>query len=89
MISESQPSNFGPMDIFLDKSDDTVMVAVDVRDYKGSISPQYAKAAVLLTFPDDLAWLMLGLEAPENYTYVRSFATYNEYCSWINQNIES
>ena len=88
IISSDQPGNYGPMDILYDTSDDTVMIALDVRDYEGGISPQYSEAAVLLTFPDDLVWLISGIEAPDNYTYVRSFPTYQDYCTWLNQNSE-
>lgn len=87
LICESQPGENGlSIDYLFDTSDESVMVAVDLRDYRGRISPQFADNAVLLTYADDLLWLLGGEEKPEYYSYVRSFKTYQDYCSWFNNN---
>lgn len=86
IISESQPGAFGPMDVIQDLNAEDVMVAVDLRDYKGPISPQYSQAAVILTYPDDFAWIFGGAEEPEYYSYIKIFHTFQDYCSWINKN---
>lgn len=85
IISESQTGAYGlSMDFLLDS--DGVMLAVDLRDYTGTIAPQFADVAVLLTYPDDLLWLLGGIEKPEYYSYVKTFKTYEDYCRYINQN---
>ncbi len=86
IIVENQIGAFGPMDIILDNEE--VFVAVDVRDYNGIITPQYADAAVLLLGPDDFAWAFGGAERPEYYGYVKPFASYADYCGWLNTNLE-
>lgn len=86
IISSCQPGAFGPMDIILDTKEGDVMVAVDLRDFEETITPQYSRAAVLLTYPDDFAWIFGGLEMPEYYSYIKVFNTYQDYCAWINQN---
>ena len=88
IISESQPGACGPMDFIYDTNAEDVMVAVDLRDYDGPINPQYSNAAVLLTYPDDFAWLFGGAELPEHYNYIRTFKTYSEYAKWVNLNTE-
>lgn len=88
IISESQPGAYGPMDFIFDINAEDVMVAVDLREYDGPINPQYSNAAVLLTYPDDFAWLFGGAELPDHYTYIQIFKTYDDYCSWVNQNTE-
>lgn len=74
------------MDVLFDTTAEDVLIAFDLRDYRGTISPQYSSAAVVLIYPDDVAWLFGGLERPEYYGYTKSFKTYQDYCSWINQN---
>ena len=74
------------MDFLYDTNSQDTMVAVDIRDCKEPISPQYSDAAVLLTYPDAFAWLFGNAEIPEYYTYVKTFKTYGDYCSWINRN---
>lgn len=90
IISESQPGAYGLcIDYLLDTNASDVMLGVDLRDYTGKITPQFADFAVLLTYADDLIWLLGGIEMPQHYGYVKSFKTYQDYCSWINQNTET
>lgn len=86
LLIESQPGNYGPMDFLYDTNAEDIMVAVDVRDFKGTISPQYSNAAVLLTYPDDFVWLFSGREEPQEYSYVKPFPTWADYCTWVNTN---
>ena len=88
IISESQSGAYGPMDFLYDTTAEDVMVAVDIREYAGNINPQFANAAVLLTYPDDFAWLFGAADPPEYYTYIKTFKTYQDYCSWVNGNLE-
>jgi hypothetical protein len=76
------------MDFIYDTNAEDVMVAVDLRDYKGLITPQFADSAVLLTYPDSLVWIFGAAEEPMYYSYVKRFETYDDYCSWVNQNTE-
>ena len=90
IISESQPGAYGlSIDYLFDTNGEDVMLGVDLRDYTGKITPQFADAIVILTYADDLIWLFGGIEKPQYYGYVRTFKTYQEYCSWINQNTET
>lgn len=86
LISQSQPGAFGEMDFLYDQNAEDVLVAVDIRDYKETITPQLSGYSVLLTYPDDFAWIFEGLEMPEYYSYIKPFKTYQDYCTWINQN---
>lgn len=86
LLIESQPGAFGPMDFLYDTNAEDIMVAVDVRDYKGPINPQLSKAQVLVCYPDDFAWIFsLTGEQPDYYGYLRMF-NYHDYCAWINRN---
>ena len=86
LLIESQPGAFGPMDFLYDTNADDIMVAVDVREYKGPINPQLSEAQVLVCYPDDFAWIFsLTGEQPDHYGYLRMF-NYKDYCSWINRN---
>lgn len=87
IISE-QISAFGPITVLYDTCSEETMLAVDLRDYKGAITPQYADAVALVLYPDDVAWVFAGAEKPEYYGYVKPFASYDTFCSWFNQQIE-
>ena len=89
IISESQPGAYGlSIDYILDLTASDVMITVDLRYFTGTITPQFSDSAVILTYADDLIWLLGGTEQPHCYEYVKSFKTYQEYCSWVNQNHE-
>ena len=87
IISESQPGAYGlSIDYILDLAASDVIIAVDLRDFTGTITPQFSDAIVILTYADDLIWLFGGTEKPEYYGYVKTFKSYQEYCSWVNLN---
>ena len=88
-IISTQPGAYGPMDFLFDTTAEDVMVAVDIRECTESVNPQFSEVAVILTYPDDFPWLFGGVEMPDYYTYIKTFKTYQDYCSWINNNIES
>lgn len=86
LLIESQPSALGPLDFLYDTAADDIMVAVDVRDYKGPINPLLSEAQVIVCYPDDIAWAFsLTGEQPDYYGYLRMF-NYQDYCAWVNHN---
>lgn len=86
LLVNNQPGAFGPMDILYDTVADDIMVAVDIRDYKGPLNPQLSGAQVLVSYPDDFAWMFgLATEQPDYYGYLRMF-NYQDYCAWLNRN---
>lgn len=85
LLIESQPSSYGPMDFLYDTAANDIMVAVDVRDYKGPIMPQLSDAQVLVCYPDDFGWMFSLTGEQPDHCYLRLFS-YKDYCSWINQN---
>lgn len=89
ILSQSQPSAFGPTDFLLDLDSEEVLAAIDVRDYSGPINPQLADAMVIVLYPDDYAWIFGGLQQPDYSGYIKQFKRYDEYCSWFNKNTES
>ena len=89
ILSQCQPSAFGPTDFLLDAESEEVLACIDVRDYSGPINPQLRQAKVLILFPDDYAWVFGNLEQPDYYGYIKQFKRYDEYCSWFNNNTES
>ena len=48
LISQSQPGAFGEMDFLYDQNAEDVLVAVDIRDYKGKITPPIIR---ILSYP--------------------------------------
>ena len=85
IISNSQPGAYGlSIDYLLDGEE--VMLGIDLRDFTGTTPHQFSDAIVILTYADDLIWLFGGLEKPQYYSYVRTFKSYQEYCSWVNLN---
>ena len=89
LISESQPGAYGPMDFLFDTNAEDVMVAVDIRDYDGPLNPQLIGAQVLVSYPDDYAWMFgLTTQPPNYFGYLRIFTRYEDYCRWVCLNSE-